>query len=112
MKIEKLIITLFFAVTLNSCYYDNEEYLYGKESCDTPISFKNDVQPIILQSCATTGCHSDVTSPIFTDYNSISSKANRIVFRTGNGTMPPNGPLTFEELQKISCWVEQGALDN
>ncbi len=99
-------------LTFSSCYYDSEEYLYGVEECATEISYSADVAPIIQQNCAVSGCHADIQSPILNTVADIQNNATNIVVRVENGTMPPIGPLTEEQVQKISCWVEQGALDN
>ena len=112
MNYTKILAGAFISVFFTSCYYDNEEYLYGLKECSETISFKTDVSPLILNSCSTTGCHADVQTPILTDYSSISAHSDRILFRTSNGTMPVAGPLTADEIQTIRCWVEQGALDN
>ena len=112
MKYKNILTSIIVGFSLSSCYYDNEEYLYGIPECADSVSFKNDVQPIISSSCASSACHGADQDPLLTDYSSISAKADRIQFRTGNGTMPPSGPLSADDIQTIKCWVEQGALNN
>ncbi len=77
-------------------------------------SYFLDVQPIIANSCSTTGCHNgSVTSlPNFNDFNIVQANASMIKTRTQSGNMPKTGTLTQAEKDLIACWVDDGALDN
>jgi uncharacterized membrane protein len=89
-------------------------------SCNEEVSYSQDVVPIIMNSCAVSGCHTS------------SSAANGIVLETyeqlfvlredvlktvrheaGVTAMPiGSDQLAAEQIQKMACWIEQGALDN
>lgn len=82
---------------------------------DTGISYAADIQPIIAAKCAIPGCHVSGSSvPNFTTYSGVSSRAQNIKLRSGNGTMPPPGnpDLTAQQVQLIACWVDDGAKNN
>lgn len=112
-----LLLLALFAAPL-SCYYDNEEELYGVVSCDTTgVSFSRDVLPIVLNNCAS--CHqpggSQSTSPM-TNYAEVKSyAANRLIANRINGVgniMPPLGKMSNCNIQLIEAWLNAGAPDN
>jgi len=80
----------------------------------TDVSFALDIKPIIATNCAVTGCHSGSQPPNFTDNQNIFNNASRIRSRTSSGSMPPSSraDLSQEEINLISCWVADGALNN
>jgi len=88
--------------------------------CVDDISYANDVVPILMNSCATTGCHTteaNANGMNFTNYEGVFEHRVRIVeaIRSENGATPmPLGtdPLNSEQISTISCWIEQGALNN
>ena len=112
-------LTVLFAVmvSIGGCAYDNAEELYGEKKCP-PVgtSFSEKIQPIISMNCAVSGCHvNGQQRPALETYDQIAANANRIKSRTANGTMPPSISglsLSQEEIDAISCWVDDGALDN
>lgn len=115
---KKFISILIIATTLQSCYNDSEEYLYGPVTCDTTeISFSTDVTPIINSSCATTNCHvSGGSGPgDFTQFGDLKAKVddssfvNRVIEQR---TMPPGTPLTDCEIQILQAWLDAGATNN
>lgn len=98
--------------------------------CDPElIYFQRDVLPILVSSCAKSGCH-DVTSRqegiILTDYANVMQTGD---IRPGNPggsdlyevitetdldkrmPQPPNPQLTSEQIAIIRKWIEQGAND-
>jgi len=81
---------------------------------DTGTSYDSDINPIITNSCAITGCHNgdNGTNLDFTDFSLLQSKADLVKLRTQNGSMPPSGSLSNEEIALIACWVDEGARDN
>lgn len=115
---KKKIVFVLFILTLYSCYFDNEEELYGPVSCDvSAITYSNDVLPIINASCATTGCHvSGGTGPgDFTNYNELKAKVDNGTFNTRvlvQQNMPPNSSLSDCELQTLEAWIDSGAQNN
>jgi len=96
---------------LVSCGKDDPQ---GKYSCGEEISLEADVMPIISLHCAINACHSNGVDPVLNTTAEVIAQAERILVRTVAATMPPGGqaPLTADEIQLISCWVEDGAKNN
>ena len=97
-----------------ACEYKNEEELFGKEAqCADEVFFLTDIQPIIQTNCAISGCHaSGGTSPELTSFEKVAARAADVVRETQSGHMPPASSgksLSAEEINRISCWVQQGA---
>jgi uncharacterized membrane protein len=95
-------------------------------ACDTinPISFTNQVWPIINNNC--TGCHNSSTHSGGVDlssYNQINTYATQtrnaipilsgvINSISGFKKMPPSGTLTQCNKRTIDLWIEQGKKNN
>ncbi len=113
------------AMVLSQCYYDNEEDLYQNfgdtEDCVTDsLSYAAEIEPIIRTNCAVSGCHvaptlqSGLDLSNFNDVKAIAENGQlvgRITASTGP-IMPQSGPLPDCEIEKITAWVNQGALEN
>lgn len=95
-----------------------------KCSHDT-VYFLNSVYPVILTSCAKTGCHdqgSHKAHLVLDNYTDISalvvpfdpqgSKLYRMLFSNSEGRMPPAGPLPMEQKSIIYWWIAQGGYNN
>ena len=107
---------------LNSCYYDNEEYLYPQPvGCDTVnISYSGVIAPILSDNC--NGCHggSSPTAGIATDnYDDLKIIVDNGKFwgsinhETGYTQMPKDKPRLSEcDLKKINIWINNGALND
>lgn len=119
-----IILTLFFA----ACYYDNEEFLYPSintdSSCDTSnVTLSAGVIPIFESRCFS--CHSNSTA------NSLGSGINletysQLIIWVNNGKLEgavnhspgyvqmPQGAAKLDDcsLNKITAWINQGALNN
>ncbi len=109
-----------FMAFLSSCRHD----VVVPESPE--ISFKFDVQAIIVGNCTESGCHSagsDQPNPLVT-YDDVMRSVNqgdarnsqlyqRIVGKSGN-LMPPSPKriLNENEIKLIYVWIEQGAKNN
>ena len=104
---------------------DYELIISDESGCDftttvrvnSGTSFKGEVQNIINTNCAISGCHTGATggSSNFTIFSNIQNNANSIQSRTTSGNMPPASSglsLSATEIGQITCWVEDGALDN
>ena len=77
-------------------------------------SYQSDIKPIIMNSCAVTGCH-DGSQPAranFNNFSEVQANASLIKSKTQNGSMPKTGSLTQAQIDLIACWVDDGALDN
>ena len=105
-------------VFLSSCYYDNEEFLYGNDDCVAEgVSFASDIEPIINTSCAISGCHvqGGNGNGVYDNYDNVKAKVDngslqqRILIDQNH---PPNGRLSTCQLIFIEAWVKAGAPNN
>lgn len=111
------LLSIFVVLTLLSrCYYDSEEYIYGKSACDTTnMSYANDISLIMIQHC--NSCHNQ-NSPsgnvITENYTSLLKIANdgRLLQTTSSGSMPKSGKLDDCTIKKIKAWIDAGAKNN
>ncbi len=76
------------------------------------ISYKQSVEPIIMNNCAVSGCHNGTQFPDFRDFANVQANKNRIKEFTQSGFMPQDGSLTTAEKEAIACWVDDGGLNN
>ena len=87
--------------------------------CSNEVSFAQQVEPLIVQNCSTSGCH-DVSASggyEFKDYSTISSAAERIVsaIKHESGIAPmPLGEEKFSDslIGIVDCWVASGKQNN
>lgn len=129
------------AVVLPGCE-DMGEFVPDEQPFNcTPVSFAADVAPLLANSCALAGCHLPPTNSGGLDLRVGESYANlltvidplfqlpivepgdleasilyyRLIGDTDYGLpMPPvpRPPLAADEIQRVLCWIEQGALEN
>ncbi len=80
----------------------------------TNTSLENEIMPIIEANCALTTCHGSIQSPRFNSAQDVIDNAARIKSKTQDKTMPPStqDPLSQSDIDKIACWVDDGAMDN
>jgi hypothetical protein len=128
---KKLLIVICAVVGLNSCYNDKYDKLYPNPSsttCDSAaMSYKSDIAPIINASCAVNGgCHNSSGNSVtgnldFTIFATLQAQATAdLMVNDINGTpgrghnaMPLNLPkLSSCDINKITWWIDQGALNN
>lgn len=89
----------------------------GSSDCDK-ITYSKDIDPIIKNSCAITGCHvSNGPYPDLTTFQGVKESADNGDLKKrmidGNpGFMPSSGKLPDAELEKVSCWLNAGAPNN
>jgi cytochrome c5 len=106
---------------LTSCYYDNEEDLYGgAPACDTAaVSYAASVAPVLQNNC--TSCHSGnfPSAGIRLDsYESVRTQAlngrlyGSVAHLPGFSAMPEGGKLSECNIALIGAWVNQGASNN
>ena len=101
---------------------------YTGVPCDPDtVYFQNTILPLLISSCAKSGCHDAITHQEnirMTDYNNImkevkpgnpnQSEIYEVLFETGDDKMPPppDPDLTAEQKNLIKTWIQQGALNN
>ena len=93
------------------------------------VYFRNTILPLVVSSCATTGCHDNLSQKdgiILTDYASIirtgkikpgdpkDSEFFESLTDSGDDLMPPPPyeKLSSEQIAQIEQWILQGAKDN
>lgn len=103
----------------------------GTRPCDPDtVYFAKDVLPLILQSCAMSGCHDQNSASdgvILTNYQNIISNGKVVPGNPGNSDLydvitesdpakvmppPPASPLTAAQKALIYKWIMQGARNN
>lgn len=89
------------------------------------VYFKQKILPLLVSNCAMSGCHDAISKKdgvILTDYTNImrevrvsnptSSDLYRSLIATGEGRMPPAGPLSTDNINNVLTWIKQGAKNN
>ena len=109
------------AVVMMSCYYDNEEKLYGEEQCSgEAATYAGRVSPIIRENCLQ--CHSAAIANggvVLEGYDKLKIVADNgklvgaITHASGFSPMPKNAPMLSScDIDAIRQWVNDGALNN
>ncbi len=112
------IIAVVGLIVYSSCYKDNIETLYPVISCDTTTAtFAADIQPIVSVNCASNGCHDASTASggyALDTYAGVETIVynGRLLGTIQAGTMPKSGALSQCNINKITRWVNLGALNN
>lgn len=89
------------------------------------IYFQNSVLPVVINSCAKSGCHDAVSKKhgivldsyqnilnLVTPGNPVSSRLYTVLFDFGNQRMPPDAHLSVNQEGLTYYWIQQGALNN
>jgi hypothetical protein len=109
--------------SLNSCYYDNEDYLYSSVNCtDTTYTYTGRIKAIVDQNCATTDCHAG-TNPAnnigLETYDQVLDNMENGQFlctiyqNSGCDPMPKNASkLDACTLDAFAKWKERGYPEN
>ena len=101
----------------------------GNNLKDTTVCFQEQVLPILMSSCATSGCHdagSHREGVVLDSYDHIMSSNmvnagnanNSVLYNISNPSrherMPPkpNSALSDSQRQTIKSWINEGALNN
>lgn len=96
-----------------SCLTNVEEAIIEnpqEDFCKTR-TYSLHVKTIIEANCIQ--CHGQGgNSPNLSTFNGVSNNANSIKNEVVSRRMPQGGSLTDEEIKTISCWVDEGALNN
>lgn len=112
-----LLTFLFFSCTKDKTQAENKHTV-----CDSLfVSFQADVVSIMNANCSFYGCHSAGSGlGDFTSYSGVKAKVDngqfqeRVLYLMD---MPPtysSGPksLSNEDIQKLQCWIDDGAQNN
>ncbi len=101
-----------------------------QSNCDPDtVYFQNTILPLVVSSCATTGCHdkkSHRDGIILTDYSSIIKTGKIKPGKPGDSEFfesltnndedlmppPPLDPLSLTQIQMLEKWIKQGAKNN
>ena len=86
-------------------------------TCDgVNAKFAADVAPLIQSRCATSsGCHGSGSSNgpgALTNFTQCKNASISIKSAVASGVMPLGSTLTSTQIAQISCWVDNGALNN
>ncbi len=92
------------------------------------VSYNDDINPILAESCAVANCHDNVASGglDLTSYDNFKKGGNNglafvagdgedslVVKRIDGGGMPPLGPpLNADQIQLFVDWINEGAENN
>lgn len=92
------------------------------------VSFKNEVQPIIIGNCTASGCHGNtgsggesfslmtyddvITFGGLTTTKPEKTRLYQSLLGNSENAMPPAGPLADSQIQTIYNWISQGAKNN
>ncbi|MBT1703646.1 hypothetical protein [Chryseosolibacter indicus] len=110
-------IVVLVILTAGSCSNDDLEKMEDK-TCSDEISYASDVNTIVQTKCAVSGCHNGSLGPQrdWTNFGTFQSRAQAVKQSVVTRQMPPAGSpvgqLTDDQIQTISCWVDQGAKNN
>lgn len=136
MKTIHIAIFLSCFFCLPGCINNVEDISASSDYDPSEVSFEENIQPILTQSCGGSGCHinSSTNGVNVSTYNSLINSTGAVygepVINPGNpnesplvdkiepnpqfgNRMPQGGPyLTNNEIAKIRAWIEGGAEDN
>ena len=108
-----LLVTCTLIIVVFSCKKKD----YKKLDCSsTPSKYSIDIAPIISTNCVSSGCHgSGSFHGDFSTYTGVKNSVdagnfeNTVLYKQ---SMPPSGPLTKDQRQKIYCWIQNGSQNN
>ena len=122
MKVSFIVFVAAILFVAPSCTSDNVDDKYGPGSaCDTAVvTFSQDIKAIIGQNCE--GCHNGNSASgglNLAGHSNIQSSAlggglmDRIERPSSDPlSMPPGGPLSDCDQNKLTAWINQGAPNN
>jgi hypothetical protein len=107
-----------FDVTISACTKDKVQPAPVDTACSDTISFANDILPIMENNC--TGCHNanntsggyDLTNHAGVTLNT--GKLYGSIVHDGSASSMPQGgdKIANASIQKVYCWINQGAKNN
>ncbi|MAO64781.1 MAG: hypothetical protein CL666_07250 [Balneola sp.] len=136
MKTVHVVLLLLGFTCLQGCLNNVEDISESSDYDPSEISYSNDIQPILTQTCGGSGCHvnSSTNGVNVSSYSTLMNSSGTVygeaVVNPGNpddsplvdkiepdprfgSRMPQGGPfLTNDEISKIRAWIKGGAEDN
>ena len=127
---KKIIFIVGVITIFAGCYNDKADKLYPMPvtTCDTTIvSYRSNVEPIIMTYCAINGgCHNAAGDAVtgnrdYTNFSTLQSNATAALMidditgnpQRGDNAMPLNlSPLSQCDINIITRWVNEGAPNN
>lgn len=112
MRILFLTLSFFLFLFIVNCTKDKA---LTTNICDSvgSVSFSNDIEPI-LNNNGCYGCHAS-SLPLFDNYNTVYDNRENILLAIQHiiNPMPKNAPKLNDSLiNKVHCWIENGAPNN
>jgi hypothetical protein len=119
-----VLLSIVVSLSVQSCVSHDIEAQEPKLCTSSDIiSFKDQIKPIINTKCAIDGvsddCHdgangADINWTVLGNFQNHSHEVKRRINlpASDDDHMPREGELSSEQIQLITCWVEQGAKDN
>lgn len=78
----------------------------------TPLSYTNDIRPLLDLHCNNASCHGANQQPVLTYYSAVKSSVDNGSFEKEvilNRTMPEGTSLSNEDYDLFNCWLNAGA---
>lgn len=103
-----------------SCSKDNVTDYIDVQNCQDTVFYSTQIEPMILNNCATSGCHDATTAESgynLTTHAAVSENSaiilSAIRHDAGTAAMPDGADKLADSLiQQFSCWIYQGKKDN
>jgi hypothetical protein len=112
-KNKTFFVALFFAATITIYFSCNKKEYKNSDCSQHSHTYAATIKPIIDNSCALSGCHGTASSNgDFTSFAGVKASVEMDKFGDAvlfKQNMPPSGPLSLEERQRIKCWIDEGA---
>jgi hypothetical protein len=119
IRLSAIALSIYAISMHSSCYKDNKASMYpSSATCDTTtVTWTSDIQPLVNNSCATSGCHdaSGAGGYALNNYAGVKTMVDNQRFITVmvNGTMPRGGAtMDACSINKVRAWINRGALQN
>ncbi|MGB0861506.1 MAG: hypothetical protein ACPGXZ_01260 [Saprospiraceae bacterium] len=123
--ISSLLAAMLVLIIGTSCDFDKttDPDINTEPDCTnlSDVSFATDVLPILTANCATSGCHDAITVKKGYNYG-LYADAKKTVdnnlmigvinHESGFSAMPTTYKMEDCDINKITAWVNEGALDN
>jgi len=118
----RLFTSFILILLLTACAKDKTLKIIPFDCSGVNATYADDIKPMIQASCATgtgpgTGCH-DAWILTYAGLRArvLNGSIQRVIYELKSMPPDPNflgiPPLTDEEIEKMMCWIQSGALDN